>query len=47
MLVLTRKANEEILIGDNIKITLVRIKGGSVRSRHRGSTRHPRSFVVS
>ena len=31
MLVLTRKANEEILIGDNIKITLVRIKGGSVR----------------
>jgi carbon storage regulator CsrA len=31
MLVLTRKANEEILIGDDIKITLVRIKGGSVR----------------
>lgn len=31
MLVLTRKANEEILIGDNIKITLVRVKGGSVR----------------
>ena len=31
MLVLTRKANEEILIGDDIKITLVRIRGNSVR----------------
>ncbi|TWT55088.1 hypothetical protein Pla22_27420 [Rubripirellula amarantea] len=31
MLVLTRKADEQILIGDNIKITLVRIKGGQVR----------------
>jgi carbon storage regulator CsrA len=31
MLVLTRKANEEILIGGNIRITLVRIKGNSVR----------------
>ena len=31
MLVLTRKADEQILIGDDIKITLVRIKGGSVR----------------
>ena len=31
MLVLSRKANEQILIGDDIKITLVRIRGGSVR----------------
>ena len=31
MLVLTRKLNEEILIGDNIRITLVRVKGNSVR----------------
>jgi carbon storage regulator CsrA len=31
MLVLTRKANEEILIDENIRITLVRIKGNSVR----------------
>ncbi len=31
MLVLTRKANETILIGDDIKITLVRVKGNAVR----------------
>ncbi|MEM6688451.1 MAG: carbon storage regulator CsrA [Planctomycetota bacterium] len=31
MLVLTRKLNEEIVIGDDIKITLVKVKGGSVR----------------
>jgi len=31
MLVLTRKASEEILIGDDIKITLVRVRGNSVR----------------
>ena len=31
MLVLTRKTNEEILIGDNIKLTLVRVRGNSVR----------------
>lgn len=31
MLVLTRKADEQILIGDNIKITLVRVRGNSVR----------------
>lgn len=31
MLVLTRKTNESILIGDNIKITLVKVSGGSVR----------------
>ena len=31
MLVLTRKANEQILIGDDIKITLVRVRGNSVR----------------
>ena len=31
MLVLTRKIGEEILIGDDIKITLVRVKGNGVR----------------
>jgi carbon storage regulator CsrA len=31
MLVLTRKADEQILIGDDIKITLVKVRGGSVR----------------
>lgn len=31
MLVLTRKADEQILIGDEIKITLVRVRGNSVR----------------
>lgn len=31
MLVLTRKVNEEILIGEDIKITLVRIRGSQVR----------------
>jgi carbon storage regulator len=31
MLVLTRKPGEEILIGDNIRLTVVRIDGGKVR----------------
>ena len=31
MLVLTRKADDQILIGDDIKITLVRVRGNSVR----------------
>lgn len=31
MLVLTRKAKEQIVIGENITITLVRIQGNSVR----------------
>jgi carbon storage regulator CsrA len=31
MLVLTRKSQERILIGDNIKITILRVKGNSVR----------------
>ena len=31
MLVLTRKLNEEIVIGDNIKVTVLQVKGNSVR----------------
>ncbi len=31
MLVLTRKANESVLIGDNIKITLLSVDGDRVR----------------
>ena len=31
MLVLTRKLNEEITIGDNIKVTVLQIKGNSIR----------------
>lgn len=31
MLVLTRKVHERILIGDDIVVEIVRIKGGSVR----------------
>jgi len=31
MLVLTRKAGEGIIIGDDIRITVVELKGGAVR----------------
>ncbi len=31
MLILSRKANEQIVIGDNIVITVVVIRGGTVR----------------
>lgn len=31
MLVLTRKENESLVIGDNIKITILAVKGGQVR----------------
>ena len=31
MLVLSRKAGERILLGNNIRITVVRISGGGVR----------------
>ncbi|MDY0191428.1 MAG: carbon storage regulator CsrA [Desulfuromonas sp.] len=31
MLVLTRKVGEGIIIGDDIKLTIVDIKGGSIR----------------
>lgn len=31
MLVLTRKMNESIVIGDNIKVMIVGIRGGHVR----------------
>ena len=31
MLVVTRKTDEKILIGEDIKVTLVAVRGGSVR----------------
>lgn len=31
MLVLTRKSHEQIQIGDNITITILRVKGGAIR----------------
>lgn len=31
MLVLTRKIDEEIMIGDDIKVTLIRVRGNTVR----------------
>ena len=31
MLVLTRKAGEGILIGDNIKVTVIEVKGSGIR----------------
>jgi carbon storage regulator len=31
MLVLTRRAGEEIVIGDDIRLTVVRIRGNNVR----------------
>ncbi len=31
MLVLSRKSNETIMIGDNIKVTIVEIRGDKVR----------------
>lgn len=31
MLVLSRKIEQSIYIGDNVKITIVRVKGGTVR----------------
>jgi carbon storage regulator len=31
MLVLTRKVDEEIVIGDDIVVKIVRVKGGSIR----------------
>ena len=31
MLVLSRKANERLMIGDNIIVTIVRVSGGQVR----------------
>ena len=31
MLVLTRKLNESIMVGDNVKITIVDVKGDQVK----------------
>lgn len=31
MLVLSRKVNESILLGDEIEVTIIRVKGGGVR----------------
>jgi carbon storage regulator len=31
MLVLTRKVGEGIIIGDNIKVTVIELKGGGIR----------------
>lgn len=31
MLILTRKANESIIIGDNIRVTVIEIQGDKVR----------------
>ena len=31
MLVLTRKANEEIMIGDNIIVNVVKVSGGKIK----------------
>lgn len=31
MLVLSRKVNEEIIIGDNIRVTVVRVEGNRIR----------------
>ncbi len=31
MLVLTRKANEEIMIGDNIIVSIVKVSGGKIK----------------
>ena len=31
MLVLSRKLNQEIVIGDNVKVTILKVKGNTVR----------------
>ncbi len=31
MLVLTRKRNESVMVGDNIRVTVVDVRGGNVR----------------
>ena len=37
MLVLTLKENEKVLIGDNISITVVEIRGNQIRLGDRGA----------
>ena len=42
MLVLTRKSNESIMIGDEIELTVLSVSGDKVQGRHPGAARHPR-----
>jgi carbon storage regulator len=43
MLVLTRREGEQIVIGGNVKITVVQIKGGTVRI----GIEAPREILIS
>lgn len=43
MLILTRRKNEQIMIGDNVTVTIDRIRGGQVRI----GIDAPRSIVVT
>ncbi len=47
MLVLSRKKDEKIVIGDNISIMVVEIQGDKVRLGIRSPTRHQRPYAKS